>query len=284
MNAQRRANREYRYNWEWFRYSQYAQIYNPNADKAYATCLTRILHESAVSNCLHYQSGFGFLSRILADSGQSIIGIDSSASAVHGAQVITENSGTPNIRFFQSDNKPLPEIIPHKVAAVFSRELLYEENWHTLKDEFIQIYNTLLPGGILIFEGPNEHIPFAAKVISEYDAGPDENLKWSFRDGRIQCSRVFVKHAAGADYRDYKDLYIISEGNSTRLESTTNRIPGYWNIHNIRNLTQDTGFSHFEVRIFDNVPQEITLNIAYKHGELPLQNQQYSEEEVYNDF
>ena len=284
MNPQRIANREYRYNWEWFRYSQASQAYNPNVDMAYATCISRILRESETSNCLHYLCGFGSLSRLLAHKTQRIICFDTSVSAIKGAQIISENSGVQNLNYFQGKDKPLPEIIPHSVAAVISRELLYEENWHVLKDEFLQIYNILLPGGLLIFEGPGENTTFACEDIAKYDASPDEVLEWSFRDGRMQCARLFVKHTTGADYRDYKDLYIITEGNETRLENTVTRIPGYWNSHNIRNLALETGFSHFEIRAFTDTKPGITLNIAYKHGELPHQNKQYAEEEVYSDF
>ena len=284
MNPARRENREKYYYWEWFRHAQWINNTEQSSLKKIASSLLRILEESNSSNCLHYLSGFGFLCNLLNQKGQKCIGYELSESAIKGAKIFAAKNSNDNVFFHGTKDCRLSEIIPHQVSAVLSNDLLFEQNWHELKKEFSNIFDIISPGGLFVFTGAAEHTPFASKDIVEFDQMPDEAVDWSYRDGNKQCTKLTIKSNSEIDYRDYKDLYIIDCDGKIELECNKERIPGYWNLHNLHNLALETGFSHFEVRTFNDGDSEITLNIAYKDGELSHSNRSYSEEQAYRDF
>ena len=284
MNPARRKNRERYYYWEWFRHAQWINNTEQFRLKTVASSLTRILEENNSHNCLHYLSGFGILCHLLNQKSQKCIGYEISESAVIGSRIYASKINSNNVFFQGTKERRISETIPHHVSAVISTDLLFEQNWHDLKKEFFEIFEIITPGGLFAFTGANEHTPFASRDIAEFDQMPSEALDWNYKDGEKQCSKLTIKSNSEADYRDYKDLYIINCEGKTEIECNQERIPGYWNLHNLRNLVLETGFSHFEVRTFNEGEREITLNVAYKGGKRSNSNRSYSEEQAYNDF
>ncbi len=288
MNTERLNKREREFYWDWFDNAQSHTVQDTSKNIFIANTVTRILQEAGADNCLHYLCGLGHLSRILAEKSRNILAYETSQSAFKAAQILSGESDISTI-FFHGDNiKPLTDVIPHKVACVFSEELLLEPNWHELKTEFSRIYEILTPGGLLIFAGAGEHGHFAADLINEYDRRAEQELVWNVKDGRTQCTKLFIKSEIAEDYRDYKSLFVISTAEGASLECLEHRIPGYWNYHNIRYLAFETGFSHFESRSFTNsegsLPEQLILNIAYKPGTLSEPKENYAEEAAYKDF
>ncbi len=285
MNEIRRNTREREYYWEWFSHSIRSDNFLTPDITSLAASISSVLKDAAVSNCLNYLSGFGALNRVLTNLGHSVIGYDPAANAVNGARILSGAAGNSHLIFLQGENgKRLKDILPHQVSAVCSSELLYEPDWHELKENFYQLSEIILPGGILIFLGAAENSPFAYSEIEYYDQRAAESIEWSFRDGKNGCTKLFLKTATATDYRDYKYLYIINNGAESSLESVEHRIPGYWNYQNIRELAFETGFTHFEARTFNFEDTALTLNIAYKDGSLPATNRYYTEEQPYSDF
>ncbi len=289
MNTERFNKREREYYWEWLYNAQALPAQKASSNLFIANTVIRLLQESGADNCLHYLCGSGALSKVLAEKGRNILAYETSSSAIKAAKRLSGDAADTSLIYFQGSNTtPLADVIPHKVAAVFSEELLLEPNWHELKNEFSRIYDILNPGGLLIFAGASEQEYFASDLIAEFDNKAEQEIIWNIKDGRTQCTKLFLKAGSAEDFRDYKSLFVISNTEDTTLECLEHRIPGYWNYHNIRDLVYEIGFSHFEARVFtgdeSNTTLKVIFNIAYKPGILPGLSDNYSEETAYRDF
>ncbi len=277
-------DREKYFEWEWFRRSDWSNQPASARELFLSACVARILSESSANNCLDYLSGFGRITRELTSLNANMIGYDISRTAITGAKLISSSEGL-NIPFFQGyESTILAQTLPHQMSSVFSSSILLEPNWHELRKQFVDIYDIITPGGFFVFVGAGDHKPYGSDLIEEYDKRDSESIEWSFRDGKTLCTKLFIKSNTEQDFRDYKELFIINDGIEARMDRIDKRIPGYWNNHNIRDLTLEVGFCHFETRYFKEDGLEVIFNIAYKDGRLSTEDKAYEEEEAYYDF
>lgn len=277
--------REKEFKWEWFRHSEWFNYdVRENVPSLFTQAATRILKEAAADNCLEFLCGFGKTARQIYDQQLNVIGFDYSPTAIEGARNLALQM-KKNIPYFPgSQHEKLVDILPHKFKSVVSKDIMFETDWHNLKNVFCQIFEALSSGGIFVFAGADNRTNFGSDIIACYDKKEDETLLWTFRDGRLSCSKLMIKGKSTSDYRDYKFLYVIEEGSESRLEVVEKRLPGYWNQQIIEELVYDAGFCHFETRKIESDGSRLILNIAYKEGNLTQEQHSYSEEEAYYDF
>lgn len=95
--------------------------------------------------------GTGTLSIPLSIQGYNVTGIDLSEEMLAIAQTKSMEAGV-QISFFQQDMKELEGFEPFDVIGIFCDSLNYLRTEQDVEDTFKNIYDHLIPGGILLFD------------------------------------------------------------------------------------------------------------------------------------
>jgi SAM-dependent methyltransferase len=257
--------------WEWFRREEWRRSFrtellgaNGGVCKAFHD-LARLVHAEVALDCA---CGLGRQTVCLAEMGLNVIGSDISHIAVNHARELArlENCSTT---FFVSSWGQIPKNMPHHFDAIINTSLAEEPEWDSLGSSLIGMYHALNPGGFLMFTGVPENSPEdegVRRLFDRWGSGQKESIDWFHREGRLACAKL-VQRELATDFLDERNLYIIDDNGSSRLESTMLRRPGYWTWNHWRDLARMAGFCHLETRTYDNLGENgeaLTVNVAWK--------------------
>lgn len=265
------TDREMLARWEWFRRAAWErEIQKRNRMEGTLRAFVALLGEMQANVALETDCFLGWRTLMLQEMGASILGCDASGFAVECARMLARGRGA-DTSFFEAAMPRLSEMIPHPFDAILARELAREPSWEVLLASMRGVFESLRPGGCLVFPGAPEGCEADGLVrqqATRLQDVPRERIRWSHREGRVFCAKV-VETEAGADYVDERILFVIDEGGEPRLETTTRRIPAYWGWAQWRELAAQAGFGHLETRRFEGLGAgggPVLLNVAWKGG------------------
>jgi SAM-dependent methyltransferase len=134
-------------------YDDFALIYNRHWGPRYAENALETLDSlvlSRIPTCgrvLDLCCGAGQISRILADRGFDVVGLDASASLVEFA-----SKNAPNVHFEVADAKSFSSSDLFQAAISLNDSLNHLLRIEDLKSAFLNVYDCMAPGGIFMFD------------------------------------------------------------------------------------------------------------------------------------
>lgn len=104
---------------------------------------------------LDYGCGVGRLSRALAGSFESVVGVDFSASMLEEAR--RANAAFANLRFVQNDGRALGDVASASIDLVYSMIALQHVPAAWQRDVIREFGRVVAPGGAVVFQTPARH-------------------------------------------------------------------------------------------------------------------------------
>jgi SAM-dependent methyltransferase len=123
--------------------------YRIRAFRDEAPCRSRTrIHDCTISDAfLDLCCGTGQISRILADRGFNVVGLDASASLVGLAR-----KNAPNAHFEVADAKFFSSPDRFQAAISLNDSLNHLLSIEDLKSAFLNVYKCMVPGGVFLFD------------------------------------------------------------------------------------------------------------------------------------